>query len=138
MAINQTVGAMGSPRRPLGFSRLPDKPHFYLQDKAFPGCKANISQWKKMVKIHFLRSPVIGTPICQTSRTDIDKNLHRLRKTIVFINVLGHQARTEKQRDWLHETEQTAKYDYNFHDFFSDILLASLFSYIKKLFSSSH
>ena len=30
MAINQTVGAMRGPRWPLGFSWLPDKPHFYL------------------------------------------------------------------------------------------------------------
>jgi hypothetical protein len=30
MAINQRVGAMRGPRWPLGFSWLPDKPHFYL------------------------------------------------------------------------------------------------------------
>ena len=46
-------------------------------------------------------------------------------ETITFTDVLCHQARATKQRDWLHEIEQTAKYDYNFHDFLSDILLAS-------------
>ena len=34
-----------------------------------------------------------------------------------------------RQRDWLHEIEQTAKHDYNFHDFLSDILLASNFCF---------
>ena len=30
-----------------------------------------------------------------------------------------------EQRDWLHEIKYTAKYDNKFHDFLSDILLAS-------------
>ena len=42
-------------------------------------------------------------------------------ETITFVDVLCHQARTS----WLYEIEQTAKYDYNFHDFLSDMLLAS-------------
>ena len=46
-------------------------------------------------------------------------------ETITFTDVLCRQARTTKQKDWLHEIEQTAKYDCNFHDFLSDILLAS-------------
>ena len=46
-------------------------------------------------------------------------------ETVTFTDVLCRQARTTKQKDWLHEIEQTAKYDCNFHDFLSDILLAS-------------
>ena len=30
IAVYQRVRAMGNPRRPLEFFRLPDKPHFYL------------------------------------------------------------------------------------------------------------
>ena len=50
-------------------------------------------------------------------------------ETITFTDALCRQTRATKQRDWLHEIEQTAKYDYNFHDFLSDILLASNLSF---------
>ena len=30
IAVNQRARAMGNPRRLLGFSRFPDRPHFYL------------------------------------------------------------------------------------------------------------
>ena len=54
---------MGNPRWPLGFSRLPDKPYFYLIGKAFPGCGVNnLTMEKNMVKIHFLQYSVIRAP----------------------------------------------------------------------------
>ena len=46
-------------------------------------------------------------------------------ETITLTDVLCRQAWTTKQKDWLHEIEQTVKYDCNFHDFLSDILLDS-------------
>ena len=55
----------------------------------------------------------------------LTKNFTNFSETIVFTDVLGRRARTAKQRDWLREIEQTAKYDNNFHDFLSDVLLAS-------------
>ena len=72
----------------------------------------------------FLRSPVDwGTHFAgQGLQTKISQTSQRL---LFFTDVLGHRARTTNQRDWLREIEQTAKYDYNFHDFLSDILLAS-------------
>ena len=51
----------------------------------------------------------------------LTKNIMSFLETITFVDVLCHQARTS----WLYEIEQTAKYDYNFHDFLSDMLLAS-------------
>ena len=57
------------------------------------------------------------------------KNFTNFLQTVIFADVLGRQARTTEQRDWLHEIEQTAKHDYNFHDFLSDILLASNFCF---------
>ena len=46
-------------------------------------------------------------------------------ETVAFTGILSCWARTAEQRDRLHGIEQTAKYDLNFHDFLSDILLAS-------------
>ena len=78
-----------------------------------------------MAKIHFLQSPVIRAPTLLVRSYDTGKNFMSFLETITFPDVLCHQARTTKQKDWLHEIEQTAKYDCNFHDFLSDILLAS-------------
>ena len=73
MAINQRVGAMRGPRWPLGFSWLPDKPHFYL---IMPFLASGlISQnRKKMVKRCFPQSPVIRAP------TLLDRSYRRSQK----------------------------------------------------------
>ena len=47
-------------------------------------------------------------------------------ETITFTDVLCGQARTTEQGNWLQEIKQTAKYEYNFHDFLSDTLLLLL------------
>ena len=46
-------------------------------------------------------------------------------ETVVSSDVFGHWAGMAEKRDWLHEIEWTAKYDYNFYDFLSNTLLAS-------------
>ena len=66
-----------------------------------------------------------GTHFARQVVQTLTKNFTNFLETIIFTDILGRQARTTKQRDWLHEIEQTAKYDYNFLDFLSDILLAS-------------
>ena len=94
--------------------------------KPFLGVGLIISQWKKkMVKIHFLQSPVIRAPTLLVRSYDTGKNFMSFLETITFTDVLCCQARTTEQRNWLHEIKQTAKYEYNFHDFLSDALLAS-------------
>ena len=94
--------------------------------KPFLGVGLIISQWKKkMVKIHFLQSPVIRAPTLLDRSYDTGKNFMSFLETITFTDVLCCQARTTEQRNWLHEIKQTAKYEYNFHDFLSDALLAS-------------
>ena len=77
-----------------------------------------------MVKMHFLQPPMIRIPTL-LDRSYTDKNFMSFLETITFTDALCHQTRATKQRDRLREIEQTAKYDYNFHDFLSDILLAS-------------
>ena len=78
-----------------------------------------------MVKIHFLQSPVIRAPTLLGKSYRHCKNFMSFLETITFTDILCRQARTTKQKDWLHETEQTAKYGHNFHDFLSDMLLTS-------------
>ena len=79
-----------------------------------------------MVKMCFLQSPVDwGTHFTGQVLQTLTKSFTNFSEPIVFTDFLHCRARTTKQRDWLREIEQTAKYDYNFHDFLSDILLAS-------------
>ena len=66
-----------------------------------------------------------GTHFARQVIQPLAQNFTNILETIVFTDVLGGQAKTMKQRDQLHGIEQTAKYDYNFYDFLSDILLAS-------------
>ena len=76
MAINQTVGAMRGPRWLLGFSRLPDKPHFYL---IMPFLASGlISQSRKMVKTCFPQSPVIRAPTLLDRSYRQSQKLHEL------------------------------------------------------------
>ena len=66
-----------------------------------------------------------GTHFARQVIQPLAKNFTNILETIVFTDVIGDQARTTKQRDQLHGIKQTAKYDYNFHDFLSDIILGS-------------
>ena len=65
-----------------------------------------------------------GTHFARQVIQPLAQNFTNILETIVFTDVLGGQAKTMKQRDQLHGIEQITKYDYNFHDFLSDILLA--------------
>ena len=53
MAINQTVRAMGSPRRLLGFSLLPDKPLLFDTVKPFLAVGLISHDGKKWLKYIF-------------------------------------------------------------------------------------
>ena len=61
-----------------------------------------------------------GTHFAQLVIQTLAKSFTNFLETIVLLLL----ARTTKQRDQLHGIEQITKYDYNFHDFLSDILLA--------------
>ena len=65
-----------------------------------------------------------GTHFAQLVIQTLAKSFTNFLETIVFTDLLSQQARTTKQRDQLHGIEQITKYDYNFHDFLSDVLLA--------------
>ena len=80
---------------------------------------------KKWLKYIFCNLQWSGCLLYWIGRTDTGKNFMSFLETITFTDVLCHQTRTMKQKDWLHEIEQTAKYCYSFHDFLPEILLAS-------------
>ena len=106
--------------------------------KPFLGVGLIISQWKKkMVKIHFLQSPVIRAPTLLDRLYRHWQKFHELlRDCHVHWRPLssGKDHKTKGLVTW----DWTAKYDYNFHDFLSDILLASnlCFQILKKKPSS--
>ena len=87
MAITQTVKAIGKPRWPLGFSWLPDKLHFYLIRWSLFWLQGQyLTLEKKVVKMCFPQSPVIGAPtLLDRSYRHWQKNFTSLLETVVSL-----------------------------------------------------
>ena len=101
---------------------------------AFPGCRVNISQWKKWLQCIFCSLQWSGHPLCWTGHKDTGKNFMSFLETITFHWCPLLSDKDHRTKELVHEIKQTAKYNSIFMTLCLTHywLLIFVFRYIKK------